>query len=251
MWLSAITTTIRAGAQQATQPSQQLGTPFGKMLRLNSNGTNPSDNPFFTGSTSDWEGSVWALGLRNPYTFAIDPADGRVFINDVGEGAWEEINAGVAGANYGWAGSNSPVWEGYENDGTPPPWANYLDPIMAYNHSSDAPTPSGVDITGGVFYPANSSFGASFAGKYFFADAGAGFIRYFDPDNPGTVATPDTSSGFASSLTTFGPVDLKVDAAGNLYYLARGGEVYRISYTGNYGPEHRRGSRVVLQQLVL
>ena len=225
-----------AGAQQATHPSQQLDTPFGKMLRLNPNGTNPSDNPFFNNSSSDWQGSIWAQGLRNPYTFAIDPADGRVFINDVGEGGWEEINAGVAGANYGWAGSNSPVWEGYENDGTPPPWANYLDPIMAYNHSSDAPTPSGVDITGGVFYPANSSFGASFAGKYFFADAGAGFIRYFDPENPGTVATPDTSSGFASSLTTFGPVDLKVDATGNLYYLARGGEVYRISYTGNYGP---------------
>jgi hypothetical protein len=221
-------------AVQANSPSQQLTTPFGKMLRLNPNGSNPTDNPFFTGSASDWQGSIWALGLRNPYTFAIDPANGRVFINDVGESQWEEINVGVAEANYGWSGSTTPLWEGFENDGSPPPWSNYHDPIMAYNHSSDAPTPAGVDITGGVFYPANGSFGANFAGKYFFADAGAGFIRYFDPNNPGTVAVPDTSSGFATNLTTAGPVDLKVDAAGNLYYLARGGELYRISFTGNF-----------------
>ncbi len=226
------------GTQQSTHPSQRLDTPFGKMLRLDPDGSNPSDNPFYTGSSSDWEGSIWALGLRNPYTFAIDPIDGRIFINDVGENAWEEINAGQAGANYGWAGSNAPVWEGFENDGSPPPWVNYHDPIMAYNHSSDPPTPAAVSITGGAFYPANSQFGAAFAGKYFFADAGAGFIRYFDPANPGTVATPDTSIPFASSLTTFGPVDLKVDAAGNLYYLARGGEVHRISFTGNYGPSN-------------
>jgi glucose/arabinose dehydrogenase len=224
------------GAQQAMHPSQQLNTPFGKMLRLNADGSNPDDNPFYTGSGSDWQGSIWALGLRNPYTFAIDPVDGSVFINDVGEGSWEEINDGQAGANFGWAGSNAPVWEGYENDASPPDWDNYHDPIMAYNHSNDLPTPSGVDITGGAFYPANSQFGAAFAGKYFFADAGAGFIRYFDPANPGTPATPDTSSAFASDLTTFGPVDLKIDSAGNLYYLARGGEVHRISFTGEYGP---------------
>jgi hypothetical protein len=80
-----------------------------------------------------------------------------------------------------------------------------------------------------VFYPAGGQFGGAYAGKYFFADAGANFIRIFDPSNPGTVGTPDTSTAFASNMTTFGPVDLKVDAAGNLYYLARGGEVYRIS----------------------
>ena len=106
---------------------------------------------------------------------------------------------------------------------------------MAYDHSASAPTPAGVDITGGAFYPANSQFGSAYAGKYFFADAGAGFIRVFDPANPGSIGTPDVSAAFAI-LTTGGAVDLKVDAAGSLYYLARGGtgEIYRISSTKIY-----------------
>ncbi|HKB05858.1 MAG TPA: PQQ-dependent sugar dehydrogenase [Gemmataceae bacterium] len=214
---------------QSAHVSQILTTPFGKMLRLNPDGTNPADNPFFTGGATDWRGAIWALGLRNPYTFAIQPATGRVFINDVGEGSWEEINDGIAGANYGWAGSNAPLWEGFESP--PPSWANYHDPIMAYDHSNSAPTPAGIAITGGTFYPGNGPFGSDYAGKYFFADLGGNFIRLFDPANPGTVGTPDKSTGFASALTGTQPVDLKVDAAGNLYYLSRGaGAVYRISF---------------------
>jgi len=215
---------------QVDSPAQKLDTPFGKMLRLNSDGTNPSDNPFYTGSANDWQGSIWALGLRNPYTFAVQPGTGRIFINDVGEGGWEEINDGVVAANYGWAGSNGTRWEGFENPSAVP-WDNYRNPLMAYDHTAGGVSPAGVDITGGAFYPAGSQFGAAYAGKYFYSDAGTSFIRVFDPANPGSLATPDTSTPFAT-LTTGGSVDLKVDAAGNLYYLARGGtgEVYRISY---------------------
>src|SRR5262245_44858029 len=213
---------------QSAHVSQILTTPFGKMLRLNpdADGTNPSDNPFFSGSTTDWRGAIWAMGLRNPYTFAFD-ATGQLFINDVGEGTWEEINKGERGVNYGWAGSTSPLWEGFESP--PPSWANYRDPIMAYDHSNSLPSPAGVAITGGVFYPANSSFGSEYAGKYFFSDYGADFIRVFDPSNPGSIATPDTSTSFASNVTGGQPVDLKLDAQGRLFFLARGtGKVYRI-----------------------
>lgn len=221
-------------ATQSLDVAQTKDTPFGKILRINADGTNPSDNPFFTGSTTDWPGAIWALGLRNPYTFAFQPVTGKLFINDVGENTWEEINEGQAGANYGWAGWTgvaAPLWEGFESP--PPPWADYHDPVMAYDHSSSLPSPAGAAITGGVFYPANSRFGSAYAGKYFFADFGGNFIRVFDPAVPGSVNTPDTSTSFASSLTTGGPVDLKVDSAGNLYYLARGGtgEIYRISLT--------------------
>ncbi|HEY2892604.1 MAG TPA: PQQ-dependent sugar dehydrogenase [Pirellulales bacterium] len=219
---------------QSDDVSQTLTTPFGKILRLNLNGSNPSDNPFFDGSTTDWQGATWALGLRNPFTFAFQPGTGRMFVNDVGESNWEEINDGQRAANYGWAGSTSPLWEGFNSP--PPSWTNYRDPIMAYDHSSSAPTPAGVAITGGAFYPANGNFGSAYARKYFFADFGANFIRVFDPAHPGTVSVPDTSVGFASNMTTAGPVDLKIDAAGNLYYLATGGEIYRISFSGAFGP---------------
>lgn len=210
---------------QSNHVSQLINTPFGKMLRLNPDGTNVSDNPFYTGSASDWQGSIYALGLRNPYTFDIS-ASGTMLINDVGENVWEEINLGERGANYGWAGSSSPLWEGFEDPD--PTWGNYRDPIMAYSHAALG----GCAITGGVFYPENGQFGSEYAGKYFFADYCGSWIRTFDPDNPGSQTTPDTSTPFASSLTTGFPVDLRVDSVGNLYYLSRGGpgEVYRISF---------------------
>lgn len=213
---------------QADHVSQQTNTPFGKLLRLNPDGTNPIDNPFSGGGTG-WGGAVYALGLRNPYTFAFSPADGTLFVNDVGEDNWEEINRGEAAANYGWAGSSAPLREGFQSSS---PWANYRNPAMAYDHSNSAPTPAGVAVTGGVFYPADSQFGSAYAGKYFFADYGGNFIRVFDPANPGTLNAPDTSTAFGSQLATGAPVDLKVDPAGSLYYLARGGpgEIYRISF---------------------
>lgn len=214
---------------QSADVAQTLTTPFGKMLRLNRDGTIPTDNPFFNTATGN-NRAIWALGLRNPYTFAFQPVTGRMFINDVGESTWEEINDGIAGSNYGWAGSTSPLWEGFESP--PPSWANYRDPIMAFDHSSASGAPAGCAITGGVFSPASGSFPSAYAGKYFFADFCGNFIRMFDPAAPGSVSNPDTSIAFASNVSTGSPVDLKVDAAGNLYYLARGGtgEIYRISY---------------------
>ncbi len=228
---------------QSAHVSQILTTPFGKILRLNPDGTNPSDNPHYTGSATDWEGSIWAMGFRNPFTFAVDrdsgtdpappPGSGipaqRIFINDVGESTWEEINSLVKNANYGWAGSNSPLYEGFE---TSTPWANYRNPEMAYDHSSGV-SPAGSGITGGTFYPDDGPFGSAYRGKYFFSDLN-GFIRVFNPSTPATIGTPDNSVAFASNLSTPVPVDLKVDAAGNLYYLARGnggntGAIYRIS----------------------
>jgi predicted outer membrane repeat protein len=219
----------------ANHVSQRLDSRHGKILRIRPDGSSPSDNPFYVGGNPIRD-SIYALGLRNPYTFAFQPGTSRMFINDVGEGAWEEINDGIGGSNFGWASEGTSGFaEGFES--SPPSYATvgtYRNPLMAYDHSSSPPTPAGVAITGGVFYPAGSSFGAAYGGKYLFADVGGNFIRVFDPANPGTLATPDTSTSFASNLTTGGPVDLKLDAAGNLYYLAgagtANGEIYRISF---------------------
>jgi glucose/arabinose dehydrogenase len=139
--------------------------------------------------------------LRNPFKFAIQPGTGTIFINDVGENTWEEINQLEKGANYGW-----PVHEGVANDDPP-----YVDPIFAYAHGSTDTT--GCAITGGVFYPPTTAlFPQEYEGDYFFADFCNGWIRRLD-SSTGAV------SGFATGLER--PIDLEVSKAGELYYLSR------------------------------
>lgn len=189
--------------------AQTLATRLGKMLRITSTGGIPTDNPFFNQATGD-NRSIWALGVRNPFTFSFQAGTGRMFINDVGQNTWEEINDGIAGSNYGW-----PTCEGFCN----PPNPSFRDPIFAY--MNDASTCA---ITGGAFYnPQINQFPANFAGNYFFADFCGGWIRRLDPANGNAV------SDFATGISL--PVDLQVSADGFLYYLARGnGSVNRIGF---------------------
>jgi glucose/arabinose dehydrogenase len=192
-----------------------LSNRLGKILRINSNGTIPSDNPStfpgIAGSTSGANRAIWAVGLRNPFTFAFQPGTSRLFINDVGQSTWEEINDGVAGSNYGW-----PIAEGPAS----PPNPNFRDPIFYYGHGSSSTT--GCAIVGGAFYnPSVLQFPSRFVGKYFFADLCSGWIRVLDPSN-------NTASDFASEISA--PVDLHVGPDGALYYLTRGG-VFRVQAT--------------------
>ena len=190
--------------------AQSLSTRLGKILRITSTGGIPTDNPFFNTATGD-NRAIWALGVRNPFTFTFQAGVGRMFINDVGENTWEEINDGIAGSNYGW-----PTCEGFCN----PPNPNFRDPIFAY--ANDANTCA---ITGGAFYnPPVTQFPANFVGNYFFADFCGGWIRRLDPANGNAMS--DFATGIAS------PVDLQVSADRFLYYLARGaGAVGRIGFT--------------------
>ena len=190
--------------------AQSLSTRLGKMLRITSTGGIPADNPFFNQATGD-NRAVWALGVRNPFTFSFQRGTTRMFINDVGQNTWEEINDGIAGSNYGW-----PTCEGFCN----PPNPNFRDPIFAY--ANDISTCA---ITGGAFYnPQVVQFPSNFVGRYFFADFCGGWIRTLDPSNGNAVA--DFATGISS------PVDLQVSADGFLYYLARGnGSVGRIGFT--------------------
>ena len=189
---------VAVGENATMENSQTLSNRLGKVLRVNSNGTIPSDNPFFNVATGV-NRSIWALGLRNPFTFAFQPGTGRMFINDVGAGSWEEINDGIAGSNYGWPDSEGPT--------TNP---SFRSPLFAYAHGGTATT--GCAIAGGAFYnPLNVQFPASFFGKYFFADLCTGWIRTFDP-------ATGTAAAFASGIVQ--PVDLKVGTDGSLYYLS-------------------------------
>src|SRR5918998_467294 len=92
---------VAVGDNANGENAQSLGNLKGKILRINKDGTIPRDNPFYKRATVR-NRVIWALGLRNPFSFAIQPHKGKVFINDVGEQTWEEINQGTAGANYGW-----------------------------------------------------------------------------------------------------------------------------------------------------
>jgi glucose/arabinose dehydrogenase len=195
--------------------AQSLSNRLGKILRVNSNGTIPPDNPRsfpgIAGSTSGANRAIWAVGLRNPFTFAFQPGTARLFINDVGQSTWEEINDGVAGSNYGWPAAEGPA---------SPPNPNFRDPIFYYGHGSSSTT--GCAIVGGAFYnPSVLQFPSSFVGKYFFADLCSGWIRVLDPSN-------NSASAFASDIPS--PVDLHVGPDGTLYYLTRGG-VFRIQAT--------------------
>lgn len=193
----------------------------GKVLRINRDGTIPADNPFYT-TTSGNNRAIWALGLRNPYSFAVQPTTGRIFANDVGAGAWEEINDTIKGANYGW-----PLYEGRDNGDS-----EYADPLYAYSHSGS--TVTGCAITGGAFYnPAQPRFPSAYVGDYFFADFCRGWIRRVDYDQ--ATGRFKTVPLFASGLNS--PVDLQVGPDGALYYLSIGdfsgnatGSVGKIRY---------------------
>jgi glucose/arabinose dehydrogenase len=200
---------IAVGENATPSNSQTLSNMLGKVLRINANGTIPADNPFFNTAVGN-NRSIWALGLRNPFTFAFQRGTGRLFIDDVGQEAWEEINDGIAGSNYGW-----PITEGPTTDPA------FRSPLFAYGHGVSATT--GCALAGGTFYnPVTVQFPQSFVGKYFFADLCSGWIRVFDPAS-------GTASGFASGIVQ--PVDLKVGDDGSLYYLSRGsGAVFRVQF---------------------
>ncbi|MES1244377.1 MAG: PQQ-dependent sugar dehydrogenase [Acidobacteriota bacterium] len=206
---------IAVGENGVPENAQSLATPLGKILRIAKDGTIPADNPFYD-QTSGVARAIWAMGLRNPFSFSFQPGTGRMFINDVGNKTWEEIDDGIAGANYGW-----PVAEGPTSD------PRFQAPLYAYRHG---PTPeTGCAISGGAFYdPEEPQLPSSFVGTYLFADFCSGWIRRFDP------ATRAVTS-FATGIG--GPIGLQVGADGFLYYLAyEDGTVSQIGYTGSEAP---------------
>ena len=199
--------------------AQDLSTPLGKLLRVNDDGTIPVDNPICT-TPGQQRCAVWARGLRNPFTFAIQPGTGRIHINDVGEGTWEEINLGAEGANFGW-----PTSEGPDNVA-----AGFTGPLFTYKHSAATPAGSGPGgfftgnvIAGGTFYPSSGAaavFPAEYQGQFFFADFGSRFVARLDTAN-GNVA-------YAFASLTGNPVDMLAGLDGALYVLTRGA-ITRIS----------------------
>lgn len=190
----------------------------GKLLRINRDGSIPSTNPFAGQPNSRHE--IFAHGFRNPFTFAVNPTNGTIFVNDVGQSTWEEINQVDSGGFYGWDDCEGDFAMGSTSAPCDDPSA--IGPIYAY--PSDGPCA----ITGGVFGQ-GSAFPSDFTnGDYYFADLCAGWIKRLQED--GTV------SDFATNTAGF-VVDLDFGPDGSLFYLSRATQaVYRIAHRNQAAP---------------
>jgi len=207
---------VAVGDNADGNKAQSMSSTFGKILRFNDDGSIPTDNPFY-GATTGLNRAIWALGLRNPFTFGFQPGTGRMFINDVGEGTWEEINEGAAGSNFGW-----PAEEGA--GGAP----TYVDPIFTYRHTS-ANNPSlvvGFSIVGAAFYgPAATLYPAEYQGSYFFADFVNGWVNRLDTRNGNAVYSFWTGSTNVS--------DVRVGLDGAVYVLRDMGSSWGVDRIGH------------------
>ena len=210
---------IAVGENANPSQAQSLTTKLGKILRMNKDGSIPTDNPFFASLTGNLR-LIWAYGLRNPFTFAVQNTTGKLLINDVGQSTYEEINQGIAGANYGWPTSEGPT--------TNPA---FTAPLFYYPHATNFGGGFSCAITGGDFYqPAQPVFPASYVGQYFFADYCGGWIAQFDP-------VSKTATGFLTGADSI--IDIRSAADGSLLYLQRGagGQLRRVVYTGLTQPQ--------------
>ena len=196
---------------------QNLGTLLGKILRIDVDGGDPyaipSDNPFV--GRAGARGEIWAYGLRNPWRFNIDSASERLYIADVGQDMWEEVDVAPAtqgGQNYGWN-----IMEGMHCYNASSCTEQGLTlPVLEYSHAE------GCSITGGFVYRGARVPGL--VGRYFYSDFCSGFLRSFMYD--GSTVSEETTwdVGDLGHVQSFGE-----DASGELYILSANGTVYRFA----------------------
>jgi glucose/arabinose dehydrogenase len=196
---------------------QSLSTLLAKMIRIDprpSGGagyTIPPDNPFV--GRAGIRPEIWALGLRNPWRYSFDRSTGDLWIGDVGQGSWEEIDfqpAGSAGGqNYGWSRmEGAHLYNG-------PPLPNQAAPVYEYSHST-----GGCAVTGGYVYRGTAL--PWMVGAYVFGDYCQGQIMALRL--VGGHASVRALGLQVSSLSSFGQ-----DQSGELYALSLSGQVYRLA----------------------
>jgi glucose/arabinose dehydrogenase len=189
---------------------------LGKMLRIDVDGGDPyaipDDNPFV--NDASYAPEIWALGLRNPWRYGFDRATGDLYIADVGQGDWEEVNFQPAdstgGENYGWN-----IYEGTHpfSGGSAP--ADQVLPIAEYSHAQ------GVSITGGYVYRGAAI--PDLQGAYLYGDWGSGTVwtAYRDADNAWQISE-FLETG--RNISSFGE-----DEQGELYLVDYAGAVLRLN----------------------
>ena len=189
---------------------------LGKLLRIDVTSlpyTIPAGNPY-AGAT-DGRDEIWARGLRNPWRFAFDPPAGTLYIADVGQDVWEEVNAvaaTTAGLNYGWR-----IMEGdHCYPAAPCNGAGLTVPVLAYSHAD-----GNCSVTGGFVYRGAAI--PELVGHYLYADFCAGILRSFRLSAGQAVDHRTWAIGDVNRIKSFG-----LDASGEIYILSDNGNVYRV-----------------------
>ena len=200
--------------------SQNANNMLGTILRLDVDQEKPyaipPDNPFTNG---DGLAEIWAIGLRNPWRFNFDRQTGDLYIGDVGQNSWEEIDfmaAGQGGDNFGWNEREGPCPRG-ENELCSPAESQFTEPIAYYLTDSLNRSVVGGFVYRGSAYPTSQ-------GQYIFGDFLSGRIWSLDTtaeEMPSPVLQLDTDF----LLSSFGE-----DEAGELYVVDFAGSVYRLHF---------------------
>ena len=199
--------------------SQDLSSLQGNILRLDVDGGDPyaipATNPF--PGTDDGRDEIWAYGLRNPWRYSIDFETRLIYIGDVGQASWEEVNVASiddAGLDFGW-----PNFEGSDcyqpSDGCG--MTGWEEPTLKYDHQA------GCSITGGYVYRGTAI--PEMVGHYFYADWCNGMIRSFKYDNGQVTDEHDwtTMLAGAGQVASFG-----IDGSGEMLVVDSNGTIYRI-----------------------
>ncbi|WP_283132751.1 PQQ-dependent sugar dehydrogenase [Rhizohabitans arisaemae] len=195
---------------------QDLGTWLGKILRIDPRGGTPyrvpEDNPFVGRAGAKPE--IWAYGLRNPWRFSFDAETGDLWIGDVGQNAWEEVDrqpgTSKGGENYGW---NKREGRHPFNGGDKP--ADAVDPVLEYQLNDNGTC----SVISGYVYRGTAIPGLG--GRYLYGDFCAGWVRSVEV-RPQGVGEP-TELGRVEQLSSFGE-----DHRRELYALSLQGGVYRL-----------------------
>jgi len=195
---------------------QSLKTLLAKIVRLDVNGASliPADNPF--ANRADARGEIWAYGLRNPWRFSFDRKTGDLFIADVGQNAYEEVNYQPAtskgGENYGWSAFEANHNFKAEGDSRP---TGLIFPVAEYPHGD-----AGCSVTGGYVYRGAAL--PALDGAYLYGDYCSGQMWTLHRDASGAWQNqPFMKTEW--NMTSFGQ-----DPAGELYMADRGGTLYRL-----------------------
>lgn len=206
---------------------QRLTTMLGKLLRIDIDGAAPyaipPSNPYAANAVCPAAGratgecpEIYAYGFRNPWRWNFDRSNSDLWLADVGQGQWEEVNQVTIGGNYGWRCREGA--HDFNTGGTPGCSAGTLiDPVTEYDHSL------GNSITGGYVY--RGSQNTSLVGRYLFGDFGSGRIWAWIAENATQPRAPTQLLDTDLNISSFGQGN-----DGELYVVNYGGTLHRINF---------------------